>query len=80
MSRVNANGYFDQGNNEQARYELKKTLNEQRNIDFKNGKYETAGGVVDPVPENFPDFVKDYHKYYKTKRGYHPRSLNSNGG
>ncbi len=80
MSRVNANGYFDAGNNEQTRYETKKALNNQRTIDYKNGSYELAGGVVDPLPEDAPFFVKDYYDYYKTKRGYHKRSLNSNGG
>lgn len=80
MSRVNANGYFDQGDNEQTRFETKKTLNAQRIIDYKNGTYELGGGVVDPLPVGAPFFVKDYFDYYKTKRGYHKRSLNSNGG
>lgn len=80
MSRVNANGYFDAGNSEQARYELKKSLNAQRTADYKNGNYALAGGVVDPLPADAPFFVKDYYDYYKTARGYHPRSLNSNGG
>lgn len=79
MSRVNANGYFDSMNADQ-RYELKKQLNEQRTIDARNGSYERAGGVVDPLPDDAPQFVKDYYSYYKTPRGYHPRSLNSNDG
>ncbi len=79
MSRVNANGYFDSMNADQ-RYELKKQLNEQRTVDARNGSYERAGGVVDPLPDNAPQFVKDYYAYYKTPRGYHPRSLNSNDG
>lgn len=79
MSRVTANGYFD-SMDEDARYELRKKLNEQRTIDAKNGSYALAGGVVDPLPEDAPQFVKDYYAYYKTPRGYHPRSLNSNNG
>ncbi|WP_235336031.1 alpha/beta hydrolase [Bacteroides caecigallinarum] len=79
MSRVNANGYFD-SMDEDARYELRKKLNEQRTADAKNGTYALAGGVVDPLPEDAPQFVKDYYAYYKTPRGYHPRSLNSNNG
>ena len=80
MSRVTANGYFDQADNEEARHELRVSLNKQRTEDYKNGNYKRAGGVVDPVPEDAPDFVKQYHAYYKTKRGYHKRSLNSNEG
>lgn len=79
MSRVTANGYFD-SMDENARYELRKKLNEQRTIDAKNGTYALAGGVVDPLPDDTPQFVKDYYAYYKTPRGYHPRSLNSNNG
>lgn len=79
MSRVNANGYFDSMNADQ-RYELKKQLNEQRTVDARNGSYERAGGVVDPLPDDAPQFVKAYYAYYKTPRGYHPRSLNSNDG
>ena len=79
MSRVNANGYFDSVD-EDARYELKKSLNAQRIEDYKNGSYKRAGGVVDPLPEDAPFFVKDYYDYYKTERGYHKRSLNSNDG
>ena len=80
MSRVNANGYFDNEDNEEARYQNKKVLNKQRTIDYQNQSYQRAGGVVDPLPEDAPFYVKDYHDYYKTARGYHPRSLNSNEG
>ena len=80
MTRVTANGYFDAEDSEQARYEKKKAMNAQRTVDYKNGTYALAGGVVDPLPEDAPQFVKDYCAYYKTPRGYHPRSLNSNGG
>ncbi len=79
MSRVNANGYFD-AMDDDARYELKQQLNAQRIEDARNGRYALAGGVVDMLPDDAPWFVKDYHAYYKTKRGYHKRSLNSNGG
>ena len=80
MTRVNANGYFDSENTAEARYEKKKTMNAQRTEDYRSGNYALAGGVVDPLPEDAPQFVKDYYAYYKTPRGYHPRSLNSNGG
>lgn len=80
MSRVNANGYFDDEDSEAARYEKRKALNAQRIADCKSGSYELGGGVVDPLPTDAPFFVKDYHAYYKTERGYHSRSLNSNGG
>lgn len=80
MTRVNANGYFDSEDSEQARFEKRKAMNAQRTEDYKNGSYALAGGVVDPLPEDSPQFVKDYYAYYKTPRGYHPRSLNSNGG
>lgn len=79
MSRVNANGYFD-SMDENARYQLREKLNAQRTVDYKNGTYELGGGVVDPLPEDAPFFVKDYYDYYKTNRGYHERSLNSNDG
>lgn len=79
MSRVTANGYFD-AMDEDARYQLKEKLNAQRTEDFRNGSYALAGGVVDPLPEDAPQFVKDYYAYYKTPRGYHKRSLNSNSG
>lgn len=79
MSRVNVNGYFDSMDADQ-RHELRKQLNAQRTIDAKNGSYELGGGVVDPLPDDAPQFVKDYSDYYKTDRGYHARSLNSNNG
>ena len=80
MSRVNANGYFDANNNADDRHALRQQLNAQRTEDFRNGTYALAGGVVDPLPADAPQFVKDYHAYYKTPRGCHKRSLNSNGG
>ena len=80
MSRVNARGYFDTEDSEAARFEKRRALNAQRTADYKSGEYARAGGVVDPLPEDAPDFVRDYYAYYKTPRGYHPRSLNSNQG
>lgn len=80
MSRVNANGYFDADNNAEARYQLRQALNEQRMKDYQNGSYERNGGVVETVTDDMPLFVKQYHAYYKTERGYHHRSPNSNGG
>ena len=80
MSRVNARGYFDAEDSEAARFEKRRALNAQRTADYKSGEYARAGGVVDPLPEDAPDFVRDYYDYYKTPRGYHPRSLNSNQG
>ena len=80
MTRVTANGYFDQADNADARHQMRQALNAQRTEDYKNGTYALAGGVVDPLPADAPQFVKDYHAYYKTPRGYHKRSLNSNGG
>ncbi|HHJ5066845.1 TPA: alpha/beta hydrolase [Enterococcus hirae] len=79
MSRVTANGYFDSVDAD-GRYKLRQQLNAQRIEDFKNGDFARAGGVVDPLPEDAPYFVKDYFDYYKTDRGYHKRSLNSNEG
>ena len=80
MTRINAKGYFDEADNPDARYEMKVMLNNQRTEDYKNGEYARAGGVVDPLPDDVPFFVKDYYDYYKTERGYHKRSLNSNDG
>ena len=80
MSRVAGNGYNDEQDNEEARYNQRVALNNVRNEDYKNGEYALAGGVVDPLPEDAPQFIKDYYAYYKTPRGYHKRSLNSNGG
>lgn len=80
MSRVTENGYFDEADNADARNAMREQLNTQRTEDYRNGTYALAGGVVDPLPDDAPQFVKDYHAYYKTQRGYHKRSLNSNGG
>lgn len=80
MTRVNAKGYFDAEDSADARYEKKRALNAQRTADYRSGAYALAGGVVDPLPDDAPFFVKDYYDYYKTPRGYHPRSLNSNNG
>lgn len=80
MTRVNAKGYFDEEDSENARYEKRKAMNAQRIEDYKNGTYALAGGVADPMPEDAPFYFKNYHAYYKTDRGYHARSLNSNGG
>lgn len=79
MSRVTANGYFD-AMDEDQRYQMKEQLNAQRTVDYKNGEYALAGGLPDVVPDDAPFFLKDFFDYYKTSRGYHPRSLNSNGG
>lgn len=80
MTRVAAKGYFDSQDSEEARYEARKRFNEQRTKDYQTGTYERAGGVVDPLPEDAPQFVKDYYSYYKIERGYHSKSLNSNDG
>ncbi len=80
MTRVSANGYFDSEDSEEARYAKRAAMCAQRLDDLRNGVYKLAGGVIDPLPDDVPFFVKDYHDYYKTERGYHPRSLNSNGG
>jgi len=80
MTRVNANGYFDSEDSEEQRFNKKKSMNAQRLADYKSGEYKLGGGVVDPLPKDAPKFVQDYHAYYKTPRGYHARSLNSNGG
>lgn len=80
MTQVNANGYFDSENSAQQRIAKRAAMAAQRSADFKNGSYRRDGGVVDPPPEDAPQFVKDYHDYYKTERGYHTRSGNSNDG
>ena len=80
MTRVNGKGYFDSEDSEEARYAKRAAMCAQRIADLKAGDYTLGGGVVDPLPEDAPYFVKDYYDYYKTARGYHPRSLNSNGG
>ena len=80
MARVNANGYFDAEDSADARYAKKQAMNAQRIEDYRSGTYKLAGGLPDKLPDDAPQFVKDYYAYYKTERGYHPRSLNSNGG
>lgn len=80
MCRVTARGYFDAADNAAARNEMRKQLNAQRTEDYRNGDYALAGGVPDTLPEDAPQFMKDYHAFYKTPRGYHKRSLGSNGG
>ena len=80
MSRVDSNGYFDSADSAGARNDMRKTLAAQRTEDFRSGTPKLGGGVPDVLPEDAPQFLKDYHAYYKTERGYHPRSLNSNGG
>ena len=80
MTRVPAKGYFDADDNADARYEMKKRLNAQRTEDYRNGTYAHAGGNPEVAPADAPQFVKDYVSYYKTERGYHPRSLGSNDG
>ena len=80
MTRVTAKGYFDAADNVDARHASRNALNTQRTEDYRSGSYKRAGGVVDPLPADAPQFVKDHYAYYKTPRGYHTRSLNSNGG
>lgn len=80
MSRIAGNGYFDEQDNEEARHQAKVNINKQRIEDFRNEEYAQAGGVIDLLPDEAPQFLKDYHDYYKTSRGYHKRSLNSNNG
>ena len=80
MSRVSSNGFFDADNNADARYKMKEAMNAQRTADYHAGSYQRAGGVVDPLPDDAPLFVKDYYAYYKTQRGFHPRSGNSTDG
>ena len=80
MTRVTANGYFDGDNTAVKRNANRAALAAQRTDDYRNGMYQRGGGVVDPLPDDAPQFVKDYHAYYKTPRGYHPRSGNSNDG
>ena len=80
MSRVSGNGYFDADDSEESRYSVRKAWAEARSADLKNRTFTMAGGVVDPLPQNAPQFVKDYYAYYKTPRGYHKRSGNSNDG
>ncbi|RJF41893.1 alpha/beta hydrolase [Actinomyces sp. 2119] len=80
LSRVAANGYFDSSDSAEARNQMRASVAAQRTADYRSGTYAMAGGVVDPLPDDAPDFAKDYYAYYKTPRGYHPRSLNSNDG
>jgi fermentation-respiration switch protein FrsA (DUF1100 family) len=80
MTRVNAKGYFDSEDSEEARYQKRSAMCAQRTADYRSGSYARGGGVVDPLPDDAPFFVRDYYDYYKTKRGYHVRSLNSNDG
>ena len=80
MARISAKGYFDANDSTEERQAQRRALAEQRTRDYATGTYERAGGVVDPLPEDAPSFVRDYYDYYKTPRGYHPRSLNSNDG
>ena len=80
MCRVNGNGYFDANDSEEARYAARKAMAAERTKAVRTGKLTKAGGVVDPLPADAPQFVKDYYDYYKTSRGYHPRSGNSNDG
>ena len=80
MTRVAGNGYFDAEDSKEARKAAREAVNKQRTEDYRNGSYARAGGVVDPLPEDAPFFIKDYYDYYKTDRGYHVRSLNSNDG
>lgn len=80
MSRVSANGYFDADDNAEARKAIRERLSAQRTEDYRNGTPKLGGGLPDVLPEDAPKFLRDYYDYYKTSRGYHPRSLNSNGG
>lgn len=80
MTRVNANGYFDADNSAEKRNANRAAMAKQRTEDYRNGSYKRAGGVVDPLPADAPQFVKDYYAYYKTPRGFHPRSGNSTDG
>ena len=79
ICRGTANGYFDANDNADARYEMRKQLNAQRTEDYRNGTYKRT--VMNPQPaDDAPQFMKDYYDYYKTKRGYHSRSINSGLG
>ena len=80
MSKVNVEGYFASEDTKEQRMEKRKAIAAQRTEDYKTGTYKRAGGVIDPLPDDAPWFVKDYYDYYKTKRGYHERSGNSNDG
>jgi fermentation-respiration switch protein FrsA (DUF1100 family) len=80
MSRVTREGYFGSTDSKEARDEQRRAWAAQRTADYKAGTYRRAGGVVDPLPDDAPQFVRDYHDYYKTSRGYHERSGNSTDG
>ena len=80
MCRVATKGYFDEQDNEETRYQMRLAINNQRTEDAKTGEYKLLGGVAEIIPDEAPQFLKDYHAYYKTPRGYHKRSLNSNNG
>lgn len=80
MCRVTANGYFDADDNADARYRLKESMSAKRTENYHSGRYDRSGGVIDPLPADAPQFVKEYYDYYKTPRGYHPRSGNSTDG
>lgn len=80
MTRVSANGYFDADDSKDKRNANRAAMAKQRTEDYRNGEYTRAGGVVDPLPDDAPQFVKDYYAYYKTPRGFHPRSGNSTDG
>ena len=80
MTKVNREGYFMSSDSKEQRMAARKAMAAQRTEDYKAGTYQRAGGVIDPLPEDAPWFVKDYHSYYKTKRGYHERSGNSTDG
>lgn len=80
MTRVSANGYFDSEDSKEQRNSKRAAMAKQRTEDYRKGEYTRAGGVIDPLPEDAPKFVKDYHDYYKTSRGFHPRSGNSTDG
>ena len=79
ISRNSANGYFDANDNADARYEMRKQMNAQRTEDYRSGTYKRT--IMNPKPaDDAPQFMKDYYNYYKTRRGYHPRSINSGLG
>ena len=80
MTRVSANGYFDSEDSKEQRNAKRQAMAQQRTEDYRTGSYSRAGGVMDPLPDDAPQFVKDYHAYYKTPRGFHPRSGNSTDG
>lgn len=80
IHRFYANGYFDKEDSEEARYAKKVAMNRQRTLDYRSGSYAKADVNVNTVTADMPKFVRDYHNYYKTKRGYHERAVNSTNG